>query len=286
MLKNQKPFSRLLNLIVTALRQEARPLIESLCLKQDHASKKIPVYASGDALLVISGMGKVSAAIATTHLLHLSGSLNDSHLVNVGMCGAAVDRISLGEAVAINKIWDHRSGREFFPDMLLNHNLQEASLGTFDVPVTNDRRSELVSDVVDMEGAAVFQAGQMFVPPHQMTFIKVATDYLEVSSDDFPQMLRYYEQSLEKWLPILQNTEELGVSVSVMDEEQKAHLESLVEGLRLTATQTHQLRDAAMRYLVRGGQDLNILKPMIVSNPKHKALRNKILKSMIAVLDG
>ena len=274
-----------MKLIITALRQEARPLIEALGLKQDHASRKIPVYSSGDALLAISGIGKLYAGIATTHAIHLAGMPKDCSLINVGMCGSVVDQIALGEAVAINKIWDHASGREFFPDMLLNHSLQEASLGTFDQAVTNANRPILSCDVVDMEASAVFQAGRLFVSPHQMMFLKVATDYLEFSSEDFPQMLRYYEQSVEGWLPVLEHSDHLDSSVPVISAEQETFLLSVSETLRLTKTQSHQLRDAAIRFLVRGGEDLEILKPKIKGRPKHKTLRNQIFDSVIRALN-
>ena len=62
-----------MKIIVTALRQEARPIIEALGLKQDNASRRIPVFSSSDILLVISGIGKLHAGIATTHGMHLAG---------------------------------------------------------------------------------------------------------------------------------------------------------------------------------------------------------------------
>jgi hypothetical protein len=274
-----------LKLLITALRQEARPLIEALGLKQDTASRRIPVYTSDDTLLVISGIGKLYAGIATTHALHLAGNPEACHLINVGMCGAVVDQIALGEAVAVHKIWDHATGREFFPDMLVNHGLQEAVLGTFDQPVTTANRPILACDVVDMEASGVFQAAQLFLSPHQMLFLKVATDYLEFSTNDYPQMQRYYDQSVDEWLPVLKHTESLDMQEEVISSEQETFLTSVADSMRLTQTQTHQLRDAAMRFLVRGGEDLEILKPKLVSNPKHKVLRNQLFESMIRALN-
>lgn len=274
-----------MKIIVTALRQEARPLIDAFGLKQDSCSRRIPVFASADTLLVISGIGKLNAGIATTHAVHLAGVTNENQVINVGMCGAVVDQIALGEAVVVNKIWDHSSGREFFPDMLINHALQEASLGTFNQPVTTAIRPILVCDIVDMEASGVFQAAHLFMPPHQMLFIKVATDYLEFSSDDYAQMQRYYQQSIDEWLPILENFEQLDSTKPVISSEQETLLSSVAESMRLTQTQTHQLRDAVIRFLVRGGPDLEILKPNLASKPKHKSLRNQLFESMIQALN-
>lgn len=274
-----------LKIVVTALRQEARPLIDAFGLKQDAASRRIPVYTSADTLLVISGIGKLYAGIATTHALHLAGNTDSCQIVNVGICGAVVDQIGLGEAVIANKIWDHASGREFFPDLLINHSLQEASLGTFDEPVTTASRPMLACDIVDMEASGVFQAAHLFVSPHQMLFLKVATDYLEFSSDDYAQMLRYYEQSVEEWLPVVAQCDRFEASDPVISPEQEALLDSLAESMRLTQTQVHQLRDAALRFLVRGGEDLDFLKPELNSRPKHKSLRNQLFASMIEALN-
>ena len=96
----------ILKLIITALRQEARPIIKNLGLKHDPASRKIPIYSAGDTLLAISGIGKVSAGIATTHAYHLAKNSSSFQLYNIGVCGAAVDRFSLGQALTVNKIWD------------------------------------------------------------------------------------------------------------------------------------------------------------------------------------
>ena len=273
-----------MKIILTALRQEARPLIEALGLKQDRASRKIPVYSGDDFLLVISGIGKLYAGIATTHAVHLAGNTENCRLVNVGMCGAVHDQIALGEAVLVHKIWDHGSGREFFPDMLLKTPLQEASLGTFDDPVTSAHRSLLSCDIVDMEASGVFQAAHLFLSPHQMQFLKVVTDYLEFSSEDYTQMKRYYEESLEQWIGVLKMDNGFSKTNPILTEEHEELLEEVVARMRLTKTQSHQLRDAVMRYLVRRGADLSILKPIISEDPLSKATRNELLERIFEVL--
>ena len=275
-----------MKLIVTALRQEAQPIIDTLGLRRDPTSKKIQMYSSGEVLLVISGMGKLRAAIATTHALNMIGNPESCCLLNIGMCGSAVEYIPLGEAVLVNKIWDYGSGYEYFPDVLLDYRLEEVSLGTFEKPLTVDYRPEHSCDVVDMEASGIFQAGQLFVPPHAMYFIKVPTDYLDFSPDDFPKMVQYYEQSAAQWLPILKDVKHLVNSDPVITPTQEGILKFVIEELRLSQTQSHQLRDAALRFLVRGGDDLRILESLIKSRPEHKSVRNRIFESMIQVLDA
>ena len=276
----------ILKLIITALRQEARPIIKNLGLKHDPASRKIPIYSAGDTLLAISGIGKVSAGIATTHAYHLAKNSSSFQLYNIGVCGAAVDRFSLGQALTVNKIWDQSTDREFFPDMLVDHSLEEASLGTFDQPVTKKNRPSFSCDLVDMEASGVFQAGQMFAAPHQMLFLKVVTDYLDFSSEDYPQMVKCFEESLDSWLPILKRDEELPLPEPIMSSSQQSFLEDVIVRLRLTETQAHQLYDAANRFLVRRGGELEVLNPHLKVGPKHKAQRNQIFESIIKELDA
>ena len=136
-----------------------------------------------------------------------------------------------------------------------------------------------------MEASGVFQAAQLFIPPHQMFFLKVATDYLEFSSDDYGQMLRYYEQSVEDWLPILKGYHPFNPLDPVISDEQESLIMSLAASMRLTQTQTHQLRDAALRFLVRGGTDLDILRLKLELKPTHKSLRNRMFETIIQTLD-
>lgn len=258
-------------------------MIDALGLKKDPASRKLPVYKGDDQLLVISGIGKVRAGIATAHAIHTAGEPENCNVINAGICGAGNAKYELGEAVIANKIWDQSTGREFYPDMLLNRGLREVSLGTFDKLVTS--ANGLSCDVVDMEASGVFQAAQLFVASHEMLFLKVVSDHLEFSSVDYPQMLRYYEDSVGNWLPLLVNQPDLvSADYPITDKHEKL-IQELVERMRLTATQTVQLRNAVLRFLLRGGETLDFLKSRFQETSEHKARRNKQFRVIIETLD-
>ena len=275
-----------LNLLITALRQEARPVIEALGLKQDTGSRKIPVYAGEDAMLVITGMGKVRAAIATTHLMHLAPRQARLRLINLGTCAAVTDQLTLGEAVLAHKIWDHATKREFFPDVLLKHPLQEVSLGTFDRPVTGVKQPNLPCQTVDMEASGVFQAAHLFLAPHQMMFLKVVVDYVQSSAYDLSEMLRCYNLSVPDWLPLITEACAWDGSAPALTEGQERFLAEVAVHMRLTQTQTRQLEKAAQRFMVRGGENLDLLKPHLQSRPQHKSRRNLIFSTILAALNG
>ena len=79
--------------------------------------------------------------------------------------------------------------RDFYPDMLLNTGLPEASLITGAKLYTKEG-SGYAADLYDMEAAAVYQAASMFLGPHQMNFLRIVTDQgLSESEAVAPQSL-------------------------------------------------------------------------------------------------
>ena len=65
--------------------------------------------------------------------------------------------------------------RDFYPDMLLNTGLPEASLIT-GAKLYTKQESGYAADLYDMEAAAIYQAASMFLGPHQMNFLRIVTD--------------------------------------------------------------------------------------------------------------
>lgn len=65
--------------------------------------------------------------------------------------------------------------RDFYPDMLLNTGLPEASLIT-GAKLYTKQESRYAADIYDMEATAVYQAASMFLGPHQMNFLRIVTD--------------------------------------------------------------------------------------------------------------
>ena len=105
----------------------------------------------------------------------------------------------------IHRITDAATKRDFYPDMLLNTDLPEASLITgaklltaqdtwAQVDAQRDKKSRqgTLADrlaaplLYDMEAAAVYQAASMFFGPHQMNFLRIVTDHglSEAEADD------------------------------------------------------------------------------------------------------
>jgi adenosylhomocysteine nucleosidase len=115
---------RLIN-IVTALHSEAQPLIQHFGLKKDPRFTLLEFFQNDHVALVVSGIGKVRSAIATTLLLNQNAG---GIAVNFGVCGSPEKKNNIGDLFLVNKITDHASGREYFPDVIYKHEFQESSL--------------------------------------------------------------------------------------------------------------------------------------------------------------
>ncbi len=140
------------------------------------ASSRLPHCA------VISGMGKVAAALATQWMI---AECRPGRVVHAGICGALGDRV----AIRPGTIFRISSASEGFPGpgipsgirecaRDLWSNLPAAALVTVEHPVFDDGlRTELrrFGELVDMEGAVVARVAGLYGIPCSM--IKGVTDF-------------------------------------------------------------------------------------------------------------
>ena len=189
--------------IFTALYPEAKPLIQALSLKKRAAQTHYQQFLSeeGDLCLTITGVGPLQAAAVTASVLTDYDAGAQDQLLSLG----AAARLTTCPASMyhVNKITEAVTMRDFYPDMLLNTGLPEASLITgarllttqdtwaqvdaqrgekFRRGTTDDAAPGTLADrlaaplLYDMEAAAIYQAASMFLGPHQMNFLRIVTD--------------------------------------------------------------------------------------------------------------
>ena len=236
--------------VFTALYPEAKPLIQALGLKKRAAQTHYQQFLSeeGDLSLTITGVGPMQAAAVTASVLTDFDAGASDQLLSLGTAARLIQReysernkdpraqaesSETAEAVRknisderlektasmyhIHRITDAATKRDFYPDMLLNTGLPEASLITGaklltaqdmwaqvdaqqDVKSRQDTTDDSTSSILgarlaapllyDMEAAAVYQAASMFLGPHQMNFMRIVTDQgLSESEAIAPQAL-------------------------------------------------------------------------------------------------
>ena len=222
--------------IFTALYPEAKPLIQALSLKKHAAQTHYQQFLSeeGDLSLTITGVGPMQAAAVTASVLTDFDAGASDQLLSLGTAArltqheysernedpraqtespvtAEAARKDISDERAertasmyhIHRITDAATKRDFYPDMLLNTDLPEASLitgarllttqdtwaqvdaqrgekfrrGTTDDAAPGTLANRLSAPLLyDMEAAAVYQAASMFLGPHQMNFLRIVTD--------------------------------------------------------------------------------------------------------------
>lgn len=276
-----------MKLIITALPIEAQPLIKSFSLKKDLRSQKIPLYFGEDLYLAVSGVGKIKSAIATTFALSKIGEKESLILFNFGICGTTDGKLSTGTFCWVNKIRDASTGRNYFPEALLTHGFPEYSLVTHDRPVKKEiarikeNSREDIAHLVDMEASGFFAAAQAFLPPERIICVKIVSDHLEGRLLEKKLLTQWIECSLPNMVQLFEQSNTLILSEKRLSPETKKQLESIEKKLRLTSTQSHQLKKAAMVYLKRkcSHHRLDFLLPHCRS-PKSKSERNACFKKI------
>ena len=170
------------------------------------ATRAEAAYVPDGLEVVVTGLGKTAAAVATARALALMNNLDDVEVINIGTAGALKDGLEgLHEP---GTVLNHDINADAI--RALGHDPQErlvvpsgdgTVLASGDVFVTDPAvraRLALSADLVDMEGYAVVYAAQHFgVPVH---LVKHVSDNADESAHDWPQLVDASARVLGDWL--------------------------------------------------------------------------------------
>lgn len=180
--------------IVMATMIEAEPFIEALGV-QKIEDKPFQLYQRDDMILIISGIGKANAAMATALCCQ---RFEPDWICNVGAAGATGASCPLGAIYHVRQVTEYdrplfqsNSPRIYTADML--RGFQTATLATQDKPVITDTDRQKMSscaDLVDMEAAAVAQACKRFHT--RCLLFKFVSDTPEHPEDDIAKQIKNY----------------------------------------------------------------------------------------------
>ncbi|XDD50393.1 phosphorylase [Leptospira sp. WS92.C1] len=249
--------------IVVALLPEAKPLITTLDLKILRDQTSFPIYQNEKYSLVVSGIGKVCSAIATTFLLtqYKNEDRNGSWIFNFGICGAPKEISQIGESFLIHKITDRGTGKSGYPDILFKSSLRESSLLTVDQPVFENESVELPNTLVDMEASGFFQASRKFFTSDKIRIVKTVSDHFtKFESITKGEITDTISMRIQNAIPeILQI---LSIPISPENEfelrpDEIVSLNHFKKTLRLSETETIQLKDWMIGFKIRTGKSPN-----------------------------
>ena len=152
--------------ICMATSLEAQPFIDGLAMTS-LALKPFRIFTLAQTNLIVTGIGKANAAMATAYAIQ---KLKPERVYNLGAAGAVRRDLELGEVRQISQAIEPDrphliSGKPYihYPDQI--EGLQTARLATHDRPILESearRKIASMADLVDMEGAAVIQTCRKF----------------------------------------------------------------------------------------------------------------------------
>ncbi len=231
---------------VIALLHEAKAIIKHYQLKRVEPSL-FEVYADKETALIVSGMGRDNALMATTYLLSTYRAQASDVLFNLGICAANAN-FCLGETLIVHSITYHHEHKSIYPDMRYKHPFKEVTLTT-----VNEPQDEALPGVqaLDMEAYFVLLAARMFIPTSHLFVAKVVSDHFSRVIPDKKDVASWMESLLMNVLPIIEalgNEAPQGITYSLALSQE---LDKLTRSLQLTQTQSHLLLSHLNYYILR-----------------------------------
>lgn len=148
-------------------------------------SDTLTLYEAEGLRLLVTGSGKLPAALAVTEYLCRYPYTETDIFCNVGICGA-VSGASLGDGFLCASVTDLLSERSLYPENG-RHPFPEAQLYTSETPVTENAGFDTITAplplLADMEGYGIASALFRLLSPSRCFFYKVVSD---VCDGNFP----------------------------------------------------------------------------------------------------
>lgn len=229
--------------LVVAHAREARPFIDYFRLQAARDCEPLRVYARDNVSLVVSRLGKVSAAHAVAQL---EGRMRGpAAWLNVGVAGHR--SLPLGSVRLVHKVIDSASGECWYPQRTFEAPCPSASLVTVDRPETDYREDALY----DMEGAGFCKACARDASLERVQLVKVVSDNAAHPIDRFEprQAERLLGSAIDVVERVVDELAHLSAEVAAWRADPPGW-SAFVERWHFTVTQRRQLRRALQRWSV------------------------------------
>lgn len=156
--------------IVTALMCEAAPLISYYQLRHQTENRYFQTYQNESIKLIISGVGKVSAAAAAAYGHAQDGSPANTAWLNIGIAGHS--GLQTGHGFLAHKIIDSPTNKNWYPSLVFDPECMTDDL------YTHDRAQTGYDNIggVDMEAAGFYEICSKFSTSELIHCYKVVSD--------------------------------------------------------------------------------------------------------------
>ena len=235
-----------MQLIVTALDSEARPLLDHYRLRADSRHSAFRVYRSDAMVLIVSGMGRVNAAAATAYLAALSGP-GEHVWLNIGIGGQR--DYPVGSPWLAHQISLSDADRHWYPPLIFPPPCGTAHLCTVDRP----EFAYPDNCIYEMEAAGFYPTAIRFSSAELAHSLKIISDNAEHSAERLrpADVSGLIAASLDSIQASLEELTRLADELTVA-----AQITALPElPWRVSVSQQHQLRELLRRYRVRFAEE-------------------------------
>lgn len=247
--------------VFSALHAEVQPLIQKMALKRREGSGRFQQFIDEKEtlLLTLTGVGEIPAAAGVAAVLSREGRGRGDFLLSLGSCawiGTREAAVEPGQYFRLCAIRNRDSGRIFYPELLERSSCPEVRClsGSTLIRTEAERAAAARSgcEVYEMEAAGIYEAGNLFLGPERLHFLRLLTDFGESGSVSPERLRELAARNADTLLPeldrLLRLSEAFSAETALFTEEEKRYTDRLAQDLRLSRTLTGQLRQR-LRYL-------------------------------------
>ena len=236
---------------VTALASEARPLIEHYRMEPLEGAFRL--FGSKGYRLVISGIGKVAAAAATSYLHAREGEAPYGVFLNVGIAGHRSR--APGEILQTHTVRDAATNAVYYPTLLGFKELESAAVTTVDTA-----ELEFSADTLyDMEASAFYATALRFSTSELVQCLKIVSDNRETGTEGDGEggglSKEHVSELVATHVPIIDQFAAHSLALAAELDPLRRHPESLERfqnRWRFTTSEKRQLRRLLTRCLALG----------------------------------
>ena len=258
-----------LQCLITALKAESDPFIQHLRLKRDSALD-FPYFVNQklNVGLIGVGVGKKNIKSRINDFFKLINH-KEVQFINIGIAGGKKSRTNIGDLFIINKILDDNSDKKYYPEIIIDHGLNESSITTVGAPIHDGGKK--YDTLVDMEAHEIFSTCSRLVPVHNISIIKLVSDHMD-GQELFTQpsiVLELLNEKMDEIIRFINQFKLIDEMVRpILLKKDMVWIENTKGKYLLTASQVDQLIKYAKGYRLRNNE--NQLPELDIQIPKTK----------------
>ena len=236
--------------ILTALKAESLPLIDHFNLIRDRTFS-FPVFGNDDMMVVGIGVGEAKIQ-NRLEIIHSYYRQEIVQFINIGIAGGNPNSTSIGESYFIQKINHKKTGKTYYPDILIRHPFEEESIITVQNVVKD--HVDNYPGLVDMESAEIFRVALRLVKSHRLAFIKIVSDHMDhhslnLSRNDISTIVESHIPKIEAFMLDFKRLKL--IDESILNTEDKIWINNLYSTFNLTETQKYKITHLSKGFRLR-----------------------------------